>query len=79
MEPEENNPSTQPSVEGVPKKGSKRYCELHTKIEGGEPYTRRITVDGRPYYQLCQMVYEHGKRKIKVIKHLGNRKPRRGK
>ncbi len=66
----------QPSVDTEPKKGSKRYCELVTKIQGGTPFIRRIEVNGRPYWQRCQWIYVDGKRKLKVLGHLGTRKPR---
>lgn len=60
----------------LPKKGSKQYCELITKVEGGEKFIRKIVVHGRPYYQRCQWIYVNGKRKLKILKHLGTRKPR---
>lgn len=63
-------------VDDLPRKGSKRYCELVTKVQGGEPFTRRIVVHGRPYWQRCRYVYKEGKRKLEVLKHLGTRKPR---
>ena len=66
----------QPSLDNPPRKGSRRYCELVTKVKGGDIFTRRIVVNGRPYYQRCQWVYVNGKRKLKIIKHLGTRKPR---
>ena len=66
----------QASVGDLPKKGSRQYCELVTKKEGGQPFLRRIVVHGRPYWQKCRYIYKDGKRKLQVIKHLGNRKPR---
>lgn len=75
---EPGNLVNQPSVDRLPNKGSRQYCELVTKVKGGEPFIRRTVVHGRPYYQSCQYVYQDGKRKLKVIKHLGTRKPRRG-
>jgi len=41
----------QPNLERPPKKGSQQYCELVTKIKGGEPFIRRVVVHGRPYWQ----------------------------
>lgn len=64
------------SLNDLPKKGSKRYCELVTKVKGGDIFTRRVVVHGRPYYQRCQWVYVSDKRKLKILKHLGTRKPR---
>jgi len=66
----------QPNLERPPKKGSQQYCELVTKIKGGEPFIRRVVVHGRPYWQKCRYIYVGGKRKLEIVKHLGNRKPR---
>ncbi len=66
----------QVSVDKLPKKGSRQYCELVTKVKGGDPFIRKTTVNGRPYYQRCQYIYWDGRRKLKIIKHLGTRKPR---
>ena len=66
----------QPSVEALPKKGSRQYCELVTKKQGGDPFIRRTVVNGRPYWQRCRYVYRNDKRKLEVIEHLGSRKPR---
>lgn len=60
----------------MPKKGSRQYCELVTRIYGGEPFTRKIKVGDRPYWQRCRWIYKNGKRKLEIIEHLGNRKPR---
>lgn len=68
----------QPSLDELPKKGSRQYCELVTKKQGGDPFIRRTVVNGRPYWQQCRWVYENGKRKLKILEHLGTRKPRKG-
>jgi len=67
----------QPSVEATPKKGSRQYCELVTRKIGGDPFIRKIMVNGRPYWQCCKWIYADGKRKLKIIEHLGTRKPRK--
>ena len=67
----------QPSVKSIPAKGSRQYCELVTKKKGGDPFIRRVLVKGRPYWQKCRWVYQDSKRKLKIIQHLGTRKPRR--
>ncbi len=70
------NQLSKSSLEGTPRKGNRRYCELITKKQGGEPFIRKTVVHGHPYWQRCQYVYQDGKRKLKVQEHLGNRKPR---
>jgi len=65
-----------PKALKAPKKGSRQFCELVTKLKGGDPFIRKIVVNGRPYWQRCQHIYVDGKRKLKIIKHLGTRKPR---
>ena len=75
MENRDNIIDNQPSLEAPPRKGSRQYCELVTKVKGGEPFIRRVVVH-KTYYQRCQWVYVNGKRKLKIIKHLGTRKPR---
>lgn len=66
----------QHNTKGGPKKGSRQYCELVTKKKGGRPFIRRTVVNGNSYWQKCQWVYEGDKRKLKIIEHLGTRKPR---
>lgn len=66
----------QPSAEAQPRKGSRRYCELVTRKIGGDPFIRRTVVNGRPYWQRCKYIYVDGIRKLKIIEHLGTRKPR---
>jgi len=66
----------QPSVDDLPRKGSRQYCELVTKVKGGDSFIRRTMVNGRPYWQRCRWIYKNGKRKLKIIEHLGTRKPR---
>ncbi len=66
----------QPNTEDTPRKGSKQYCELITKIYGGDSFIRKSVVNGRPYWQRCRWVYWDGKRKLKILKHIGTRKPR---
>jgi len=78
MENTGNISEKEPSLDDLPKKGSRRYCELVTKVKGGDIFTRRVMVHGRPYYQRCQWIYVGDKRKLKIIKHLGTRKPREG-
>lgn len=73
---EAENLVNQLSVDTLPRKGSRQYCELITKKQGGEPFIRRTMVNGHPYWQKCQYIYRDGKRKLKIIKHLGSRKPR---
>lgn len=53
-----------------------------TKIQAGKPWMRKIWVpnksNGRPYYQEVRYYYDNeGKRRLEILKHLGNRKPRR--
>lgn len=67
------------NVDDLPRKGSRQYCELVTKKQGGDPFIRRIVVNGHPYWQKCQWVYLDGERKLKIIEHLGSRKPRAAK
>ena len=67
----------QPRVEAEPKKGSRQYCELVTRKIGGDPFIRKTMVNGRPYWQRCKYIYVDGQRKLKIIEHLGNRKPRK--
>ena len=73
---DKNNLVHQLSVDDLPHKGSRQYCELVTKKQGGDSFIRRTRVNGRPYYQLCQYIYQGNKRKLKILKHLGSRKPR---
>lgn len=64
------------NVDDLPRKGSRQYCELVTKKQGGDPFIRRTVVNGRPYWQRCRYIYRDGKRKLEIIEHLGSRKPR---
>lgn len=66
----------QPSVETGPHKGSRQYCDLVTKRVGGDPFIRKVKVGNHYYWQRCRYVYVDGKRKLKILEHLGNRKPR---
>ena len=70
---------TQPCLSKLPRKGSVAYCDLITRKQGGDPFIRRTVVNGRPYWQRCRYIYRDGHRRLLIVEHLGNRKPRGGK
>lgn len=70
--------SNQPSAEPMPSKGSVRYKELVTQVQGGEAFIQRLKII-KYKYRRCKWVYitKKGKlvRKLIIFETL-KRKPR---